>query len=94
MLEFLGFFRLLFLEGTEALETVDSLRSTNSPPGMELVDKGLFGADLPICLGGWGNAPMLTVFRSVFPRGIEPTDVPSVVIEGTEGELPCLVGGR
>jgi hypothetical protein len=67
MLEFLGFFRLLFLEGTEALETLDSLRSTNSPPGMELVDKGLFGADLPVCLGGWGNAPMLTVFRSVFP---------------------------
>jgi hypothetical protein len=67
MLEVLGFFRLLFLDGTEALETDDSLRSTNSPPGVELVASGLFGADLPMCLGGCGNAPMLTVFRSVFP---------------------------
>jgi hypothetical protein len=94
MLELRGFFRLLFLEGTEALETMDSRRSTKSPPGMELVDKGLFGADFPVCLGGWGNAPMLTVLRSVFPWGMEPTGVPSAVRVGTEGELPCLVPGR
>lgn len=52
ILEVLGFFKLLFLEGTEALETEDNLRSTKSPPGMELVERGLFGADFPICLGG------------------------------------------
>ena len=52
MLEVLGFFKLLFLEGTEAFETDDSLRSTNSPPGIELEERGLFGADFPICLGG------------------------------------------
>jgi hypothetical protein len=94
MLEFLGFFRLLFREGTEALETIESRRSTISPPGMELVDRGLFGADFPVWLGGRGNAPMLTVLRSVFPWGIEPTGVPSAVRVGTEGELPCLEPGR
>jgi hypothetical protein len=52
MLEVLGFFKLLFLDGTEALETEDNLLSTTSPPGMELVESGLFGADLPMCLGG------------------------------------------
>jgi NADH:ubiquinone oxidoreductase subunit E len=67
MLEVLGFFKLLFLDGTEALDTEDSLRSTMSPPGVELADSGLLGFDLPVCLGGCGNAPMLTVFRSVFP---------------------------
>lgn len=67
MLEVLGFFRLLFREGTEALETDDSRRSIMSPPGMELADSGLLGFDLPMCLGGCGNAPMLTVLRNVFP---------------------------
>jgi hypothetical protein len=94
MLEVLGFFRLLFLEGTAALETDDSLRSTMSPPGVELVESGLLGLDLPVCLGGCGNAPMLTVLRSVFPWGIAPTGVPSAVSVGTEGEFPCLGPGR
>jgi hypothetical protein len=94
ILDVLGFFRLLFLDGTEALETTESLRSTNSPPGTELVESGLLGADLPVCLGGCGKAPMLTVFRSDFPWGSAPTGVPSAVSVGTEGELPCLAPGR
>lgn len=52
MFDVLGFFKLLFLDGTEAFETEDNLRSTTSPPGIELVESGLFGADLPMCLGG------------------------------------------
>jgi hypothetical protein len=94
MFEVLGFFRLLFLDGTEALETDDSLRSINSPPGIELVESGLCGADLPICLGGWGKAPMLTVFRSVLPGGNGPAGALSVVNVGTGGELACLELGR
>lgn len=90
MLEVLGFFRLLFLEGTEALETEDNRRSTISAPGIELVESGLLGFDLPMCLGGCGNAPMLTVFRSDFPCGKAPTGTPSAVSVGTEGELLCL----
>jgi hypothetical protein len=94
ILEVLGFFRLLFRDGTEALETDDSLRSTSSPPGVELAESGLLGADLPVCLGGCGNAPMLTVFRSDFPGGNAPTGVPSAVNVGTDGELPCFAPGR
>jgi hypothetical protein len=89
MFEVLGFCRLLFREGTEPLETDDSLRSIMSVPGVELADSGLPGFDLPMCLGGCGNAPMLTVFRSVFPGGSKPAGGPSAGSMGTEGELPC-----
>lgn len=61
---------------------------------MELVESGLPGFDLPVCFGGWGKAPMLTVLRSVFPGIVVPTGVPSAVKVGTEGELPCRGPGR
>jgi hypothetical protein len=90
MLDVLGFLRLLFLEGTEVLETDDSLRSTMSAPGVEHAESGLLGFDLPMCLGGCGKAPMLTVLRRLLPCGNEPTGAPSAVSVGTEGELACL----
>lgn len=97
MFDVLGFFKLLFLDGTEALETDDSRRSTDSPPRVVLADNGLPGAEdlpLPLCLGGWGNAPMLTVFRRDFPGGSEPTGPPSALSVGTDGEFPCFEPGR
>ena len=52
-----GFFKLLFLEGIEALEPVDSRWSMESPLiDCALEDSGLLGALKP-CLGGCGNAP-------------------------------------
>lgn len=90
MLDVLGFLRLLFRDGTEALETDDSLRSTTSPPGTELADSGLLGFDRMVCRGGCGKAPMLTVFRSVFPCGTLPTGTPSAVTVGIDGEVRCL----
>lgn len=94
ILDVLGFFRLLFREGTELLETEDSLRSVVSPPGVKLADSGLVGFDLPMCLGGWGNAPILTVFRSDFPAGSGPAGPSSDGSAGTEGEFECLGPGR
>lgn len=88
------FLRLLFLDGTVALETDDSRRSITSAPGVELVDKGLPGFDRPVPLGGCGKAPMLTVLRSDLPGGRDPTGMPSAVRVGTEGELPCRGPGR
>jgi hypothetical protein len=40
-----------------------------SPPGVELVESGLEGFDLTLCLGGCGKEPMLTVLRNDFPAG-------------------------
>jgi hypothetical protein len=70
------------------------MTACGSPPGVELAERGLFGADLPMCLGGCGKAPMLTVFRSDFPGGSDPTGAPSAVSVGTEGELPCFEPSR
>jgi hypothetical protein len=92
-LDALGFFRLLFLEGIEALEAVDRRWSTESPLIEELVDKGLLGLR-PMCFGGCGNAPMLTVLRSDFPGGSGPGAACSAAIVGTEGESACFAPGR
>jgi hypothetical protein len=94
MFEVLGFFRLLFLDGTEPLEMDDTLRFTRSPSGVELVESGLVGFDLPMCLGGCGNAPMLTVFRSVFPGGSGPAGPLLAGRVGTEGDVVCFEPGR
>lgn len=94
MLDVLGFFRLLFREGTEVLDTDDSLRSVVSPPGVKLADSGLVGFDLPVCLGGCGNAPILTVFRRDLPAGSAPAGPSSDGSAGTEGESACLGPGR
>jgi hypothetical protein len=94
MLDILGFFKLLLREGAEPLETEETLRSTTSPPGVELVDSGLVGTDRPTCRGGCGNEPMLTVLRSDLPTGRRPGGPSSPGNEGTEGEVMCLVFGR
>ncbi len=89
MFDVLGFFKLLVREGTDAFETDDSLRSVISPLGVELADSGLLGFDLPMCLGGCGNEPMLTVFRSVLPAELSVAGK-----EGTEGEVMCFAPAR
>lgn len=62
-----GFLRLLSRGGSEPFDTV--LGPATSPPGVELVERGLEGFDLAVCLGGCGKAPMLTVLRNDFPAG-------------------------
>lgn len=90
----LGFFRLLVREGIDAFETDDSLRSVISPLGVELADSGLLGFDLPMCLGGCGNEPILTVFRSVLPPDNAPAELSVAGKEGTEGEVMCFAPAR
>jgi hypothetical protein len=97
MFDVLGFCRLLLRGVPEPFETEETLRSTTtSPPGVELVDSGLVGTDLPTCRGGCGNAPMLTVLRSDLPTGRAPGRPSSPGNEGTEGEraLLCFELGR
>ncbi len=94
MFDVLGFFKLLVREGTDAFETDDSLRSVISPLGVELADSGLLGFDLPMCLGGCGNEPMLTVFRSVLPPDNAPAELSVAGKEGTEGEVMCFAPAR
>lgn len=89
-----GFFRLLFREGAGLFDMEEILRSVMSPPGVELVDKGLAGFDRPMCFGGCGKAPMLTVFLSDFPAGKGPAGPPSAERTGTEGEVVCRGPGR
>lgn len=86
----LGFFRLLFRVGGVLLDMEDTRRSIMSPPGVELVDSGLVGFDRPICFGGWGNAPMLTVLRRDRPAGSGPARPLSAGSSGTEGEVVCF----
>jgi hypothetical protein len=64
----LGFLRLLFREGMEALEPVDTRWSIESPSTEALVASGLLGV-LRLCFGGCGKAPMLTTFRRDLPVG-------------------------
>ena len=66
----LFFLRLLSRDGT-GFEPAESRWSNEAPVGVELVDRGLGGwlAVRPIPFGGCGNAPMLIVFRKVFPGG-------------------------
>jgi hypothetical protein len=90
MLELRGFFRLLFREGAGPLDTEETLRSIMSPPGVELVESGLVGLDLPPCRGGCGKEPMLTVLRSDLPTGSDPAEAASGGNEGTEGDVRCL----
>jgi hypothetical protein len=75
-----GFLRLLVREGTEPLETDETLRSIMSPPGVTLADSGLVGFDRPTCLGGCGKEPMLTVFRSDLPTGMPPAEASSASV--------------
>lgn len=84
----LGFFKLLFLAGIEALEPVDSRWSSESPFMEALEASGLLGV-LATCFGGCGNAPMLTTLRSDFPSG-GPPDACSAAIVGTEGDVMCF----
>jgi hypothetical protein len=85
-----GFFRLLLLEGIEALEPADSRWSTESPLRETALEaSGLLGV-LETCLGGCGNAPMLTTLRSDFPCG-GPAAACSAVVVATEGEVHCFV---
>lgn len=88
ILDALGFFRLLLREGIEALEPEDIRWSTESPLTEALEASGLLGV-LPTCLGGCGNAPMLTTLRRDFPGG-GPPDAWSAVIVGTEGDVMCF----
>lgn len=91
--EALGFFRLLLLDGIEALEPVDRRWSSESPLKEVLEASGLLGV-LARCLGGCGNAPMLTTLRRDFPRGGLP-EACSAAIVGTEGEVMCFaLAGR
>jgi hypothetical protein len=96
MFDVLGFFRLRLLlrEGTPPLETEETLRSTTSPPGVELVDSGLVGTDRPTWRGGCGNEPMLTVLRSDLPTARPPGGTLSPGNEGTEGDVMCFAFGR
>lgn len=89
----LGFFRLLFLDGIEALEPDDDRWSTESPLIEALEASGLLGV-LPMCLGGCGNAPILTTLRKDFPGNGGPPDACSAAIVGTEGDVTCLVPGE
>ena len=84
----LGFLRLLFLDSTEALELVDNRRSTESPLMGVLEASGLLGFLRP-CLGGCGNAPMLTTLRNAF-AGAEAPAACSAASVGTEGEVMCF----
>lgn len=61
-----------------------------SPGGVELVESGLVGFERPMCLGGWGKEPILTVFRSVFPAGKGPAEMSFAGKVGTDGEVTCL----
>lgn len=84
-----GFLRLLLLDGIEALEPVDSRWSTESPLRETALEaSGLLGVRVP-CLGGCGNAPILTTLRSDFPCGWLPVAFPAVIV-GTEGEVMCF----
>jgi hypothetical protein len=74
--ETLDFGILLLRAGTTPLATVTSRGSVMSPPGVELVESGLLGFERPMCRGGCGNAPMLTVLRSPFPGGSAPVGPP------------------
>lgn len=85
-----GLFRLLLREGTEPFETDETRRSTISPPGVELVERGLVGFALPPCLGGCGNEPMLTVLRRDLPAGRLLPCKSSAGSEATEDEVRCL----
>lgn len=62
-----GFLRLLSRGGSELFGRL--LGPAISPPGVELVESGLEGLDLVMCLGGCGKEPMLTVLRKDFPAG-------------------------
>lgn len=97
MLDVRGFLRLLFREGTVPLEMEETRLFMGSPStGVELVelaDSGLVGLERPICLGGWGKEPILTVFRSDFPGGSEPAALTSAEKVGTEGEVTCFGPG-
>lgn len=69
-------------------------RSIVSPSGVRLAESGLEGLEIPICLGGCGNAPMLTVFRSVLPAGSGPAGPSSACKVGTDGEFVCFAPAR
>lgn len=87
-----GFLRLLLRDGIEALEPVDRRWSSESPLMEALEASGLLGVLVP-CLGGCGNAPMLTTFRSDF-AGAGPSACCAAMV-GTEGEVMCFtVPGR
>jgi hypothetical protein len=96
------FLRLFLLAGViGGLRPGAVLESTVSPLGVELADRGLGGwlPSLLACLGGWGNAPMLTVLRSDFPGGSGPAGDSVAVSVGTVGTLEVelvwpLVTGR
>lgn len=90
------FLKLVLLAGvTGDLKPGAILDSTDSPFGVELADSGLGGwlPSLLACFGGWGKAPMLTVFRSDLPGGSGPADDSVVVRVGTlEAELVWVFG--
>lgn len=80
MFEARGFLRLLSRGGNDDFGPVFEPTPT-SPPGVLLVESGLEGFDLPLCLGGCGKEPMLTVLRSDLPAGSDVAGPPSSLVK-------------